>query len=89
MTQFFGFAKKEACNWEKRMQLCTSFFLRAKTRMFSIYGRGRSYVLPEEFLLTGWAGSGDKLPSLGLAPEWVLPRVGEKRFSLSLNVLSS
>jgi hypothetical protein len=47
MTQFLSFAKRGECNWEKRMQLFTSFFLRAKNRMFSIHGRGRSCVLPE------------------------------------------
>ena len=75
MTQFFGFARKGVCNREKRMQLFTGFFLRAKTRM-----RGRTYVLPEEFLLAGCAGSGDKLPQLSLAPEWALPRGGKNIF---------
>lgn len=81
-TQFLGFAKKGVCNWEKRMQLFTSFFLRAKNRMFSICGRGRSYVLPEEFLLTGWAGSGDKLPWLAWHQSGPCPEAG-KMFSLS------
>lgn len=62
------------------MQLFTGFFLRAKTRMFGIRGRGRTYVLPEEFLLAGWAGSGDKLPQLSLVPEWALPRGGKNIF---------
>ena len=34
----------------------TSFFLRAKNRMFSIRGRGRSYVLPEESCLLDGQG---------------------------------
>lgn len=41
---------------------------------------GRTYVLPEEFLLAGWAGSGDKLPQLSLVPEWALPRGGKNIF---------
>lgn len=61
----------------KRRQLCTSFFLRAKNRMFSICGRGGSCVLLEEFLLTGRAGSGDRLSELGLSPEWALPSVSK------------
>lgn len=69
VTQSLGFSKKGVCNWQKRMQLFTTFFLRAKNRMFSICGRGRNSVQPEGFLLTGWARWGDKLSEVG---NWVL-----------------